>query len=87
MLRRLQTRVLNRWRIITRAGLLTIHNHAHIPDETVDDLKSLSRGSPSHILCESVQSVQDRLNILLSEVFLYKSYCITLRRVVSCRQK
>jgi hypothetical protein len=85
MLRRLQTRVLNRWRITTRAGLLTVHNHAHILDETVNDLKSLSRGSPSDILCESVQSLQDRLNILLSKMFLYKSYCITLRRVVSRR--
>jgi len=34
--------------------LLTIHDHAHILDETMDDLKGLSGGCPSFVMRESV---------------------------------
>ena len=57
---------------------LTVHDHPHILDETVDDLKSLSCGSPSLILRESVESLQNRLNVLIS--FLEEFDCIALSR-------
>jgi hypothetical protein len=59
--------------------LLTVQNHAHILDETVDDLESPRCGSPSHILRESVQPLQDCLEFLLHEEFLYKFYCVAMR--------
>jgi hypothetical protein len=46
--------------------LLTVHCHPHIPEETVDDLESLSCSSPSLVLRESVESLQDRLDVILS---------------------
>jgi len=46
--------------------LLTVHFHPHIPKETVNDLESLSCGSPSLVLRESVESLQDRLDVILS---------------------
>jgi hypothetical protein len=45
----------------------------------MDDLKSLSRGSPSFVLRESVQPLEDRLDIPLSEKFLHKLYCVALK--------
>ena len=62
--------------------MLTVQNHAHILDETVDDLESLRCGSPSHILRESVQPLQDCLEFLLPEEFLYKFYWVAMRSVV-----
>jgi hypothetical protein len=59
--------------------LLTAQNHAHVLDETVDDLESLGRGSPSHILSESVQPLQDRFKFLLPEEFLYEFNWVAMR--------
>ena len=49
----------------------------------MDDLKRLSHGSPSLGLRKSVQSLQDRLrvDVLLSENFLYKFDCDALSNV------
>jgi len=60
--------------------LLTFHDHAHILDETMDDLESLSGGSASLVPSESVQPLQDRLNVLLSEKFLHKFDCVVLSK-------
>jgi hypothetical protein len=46
--------------------MLTVYGHPHIPEETVDDLESLSCGSPSLVLGEPVESLQDRLDVILS---------------------
>jgi hypothetical protein len=58
--------------------LLTGHDHPHILDETVDDLESLRCGSPSLVLRESVNSLQDRFDVLLS--FLEEFDCIVLSK-------
>ena len=47
----------------------------------MDDFKSLSRGSPSLVLRESVQPLEDRLDVLLSEKFLHKLYCAEFKKV------
>ena len=63
--------------------LLTIHDHPHTLDKTVDNLESLGHGSPSLGVRKSVQSLQDSLRVdnLLSEKFLYKFDCIALSNV------
>ena len=63
--------------------LLTVHDHPHSLDKTVDDLERLSHGSPSFGVRKSVQSLQDRLrvHVLLSEHFLYKFDCVALSNV------
>jgi len=66
-----------------RVYLLTIHGHANILRETVDNLQSLSCCCPSLILRESVQPLQDRLDILLSETVLNKFDYIALSKVTS----
>jgi hypothetical protein len=58
--------------------LLTVHDHPHIQvlDETVDDFESLCCSSPSLILREPVQPMQDSPDVLLS--FPYKIHCTAL---------
>jgi hypothetical protein len=73
-------------RLQAESNLLTVHDHARILDETVDDLESLSCGSPSLVLRESVQPLQDRLDILLSEKFLYKFDCVMLSKIARQRE-
>ena len=75
MLCRLERTVLNRCRIRGLGHLLTVHGCAHILGETVDDFESLSCGRQSLILRESVQPLQDFLDVLLSENLLYKFDC------------
>ena len=65
-------RVLNRQRNMSRVRSLTIDGHPHALEETMNDSKGLGRGGPSFVVCESVESLQDRLDIFLSENFLDK---------------
>jgi hypothetical protein len=65
----------------------TVHNHGHILDETVDDLESLSCGGPSLILRQSVQSLQNCLDVLLSKKFLHKCDCVALSKVSYQRER
>jgi hypothetical protein len=65
--------------------LLTGHDHPHILDETVDDLESLRCGSPSLVLRESVDSLQDHLDVLLS--FLEEFDCIALSKATRPSQQ
>jgi hypothetical protein len=67
--------------------LLTIHDDPHILDKTVDNLERLSSSSPSLINGESVQSMQDSLDFLLSDNFLYKFDCIALSEGTSQRKQ
>ena len=78
MLHRLEGRIFNEERIRSRTHLLTVRDHAHILDETVDDLEGLRCSSSSFILRESVQPVQDRLDVLLSENFLHIFDCVAV---------
>jgi hypothetical protein len=52
--------------------LLTVHDLCHGLDKVVDDLESLSSSSPSLVLRETVQPLQDCLEVLLSDSLLYK---------------
>ena len=67
--------------------MLTVHDHAQIVDETVDDLDSFSRGNASLVLCESIKPLQDRLNILLTKEFLDKFYYVTLSKVLRQQER
>jgi hypothetical protein len=54
----------------------------------VDDLESLIYGSPSLVVGESVQPLQDRIrvDVLLSKKFLYKFDCVVLSNVTRQRE-
>jgi len=67
--------------------LLTVHDRAHILDETVDDLEDLSCGCPSLILRESVQPLQDRFDVLLSENPLHKFDYVAVSKATRQREK
>jgi hypothetical protein len=78
----LERKVFNRCPIRHKVCLLlTVHDHTHILDEAVDDLERLSRGSSSLVLRESVQPLQDSLNVLPTEASLYKFDCVALSKV------
>ena len=66
-------------------GLLTVHDHPHILDETVNDLQSLSYDNPRLVLRESFESLQDRFNVLLS--FLYKFDWVGLSKATPQRER
>jgi len=61
--------------------LLTVHEHPHTLDEAVDDLEGLSCGSPSLIERESVQPLQDRLNVLVPKNLLYEFDWVVISKV------
>jgi hypothetical protein len=67
--------------------LLTLYNRTHILEKTVDDLQSFSRGIPNFVLSESVEPLQDRLNIFVFEEFLYEFDCAALRKVPRQRKR
>jgi hypothetical protein len=67
---------LNSQRGTRRVGFFTIHDHPHILDETIDDFESLRCGRPSLVLGESIQPLQHRFDLVLSQKFLYKFHCI-----------
>jgi hypothetical protein len=71
---------IQQWWIKGLVDIRTTHDHARILDETVDYLEGLSCSSPNLFLRESVQPLQDRVDILLSEKSLYKFYCVALRK-------
>ena len=62
----------------SRVRLLTVHEHPHTLNEAVDDLEGLSCGRPSLIERESVQPLQDRLNVLFPKNFLYEFDCAVI---------
>jgi hypothetical protein len=64
--------MLNRGWVTSPVRLLTLHDHLHILDKTVDDLESLDCGSLSLVVRESVEPLQDHLDFLLSQHFLHK---------------
>jgi hypothetical protein len=78
--------VFNSQRVTSTAHLLTFHDHPHILDEIVDDLQNLGYGRPGLISRESVQSVQNRLDVLLSEMLLYKFDCVAVSKVTCQRE-
>jgi hypothetical protein len=55
--------------------LLTVGDHPHILDETMDNLKDLCGGQFRLVLGESAQPFENWLDILLSEQLLDKFLC------------
>jgi hypothetical protein len=51
--------------------LLTIYDHPHILNETIDDLKRLRRRRKSLVLGESVKPLKDSIDFIISKKFLY----------------
>ena len=60
-----------------RVCFITVRAPSHVRNGTMDDLKDLSSGGTSLVLClvlcELVEPLQDRLDVLLS--FLHRFYC------------
>jgi hypothetical protein len=70
-------------RVTGLVDLLTVGDCLHILDETMDDLKDLCSGQFGLVLGESVQPLENGLDILLSsEQLLDKLLCATLCQVV-----
>jgi len=83
----LDGRVFDGEQITSQVCFLTVHDDPHILDETVDDLERLSSSSPSLANGESVQPMQDSLDFLLSENFLYEFDCVALSEVTRQRKQ
>lgn len=80
---RLNKRILNiRYSGYKPSKFLTVHNHPHILDKTVNNLECLRRGDPSLILGESIQSLDYRFDVLLSKKLLNKFFCVSLSQAV-----
>lgn len=56
--------------------LLTCHDDLHVLDKVINDLESLGCGGPSLVERESIKSLQHCLDIMLSQEFLHKFYCV-----------
>ena len=57
---------------------LTVYDHPHILEETIDDLKSLRCRRPSLVQGQSVQPLKNRIDVILPEKLLYKFPCVGL---------
>ena len=80
---RLNKRILNiRYSGYKPSRFLTVHDHRHILDKTVNNLERLRRGDPSLILGESIQSLDYRFDVLLSKKLLNKFFCVSLSQVI-----
>ena len=67
---------------VTSLGdLLTVHRHPHSLNKTVDNLKDLCCGYPSFVLRESIQPLENCVNVLPSRKLLYKFLSVTLNQV------
>ena len=61
------------------AAPLTVHDHLHIVQQTVNDSKGMRHGHAGLFLCESVQSLEYRLDLAVSQQLLCKLLCDTSR--------
>ena len=75
-----------RWMSST-VNFLTVHDDRHVLDEAVNNLESLSCSCPSLIFCESVQPLEDRLDVFLCENFLDDFDCVALSKVTGQRKR
>jgi hypothetical protein len=67
---RLEERMLKNQQLTSQLHPLTVYDHPHILDETVDDPKRLSCRCPSLFLSETVQPLKNSIDPILSEKFL-----------------
>jgi hypothetical protein len=82
MPRRLKGKVLNIQCATSLVYLLTVHYLFHILEKAVDDLEGLCCGYPSLVDGESVQPLEYRLDVLLSEELLNKFFCVASSQVM-----
>jgi hypothetical protein len=75
--------MLNSQRFTSQMYLLAVYDHPHILDETVHDLKCLCCRRPSLVLGESVQPLENRIDLILSKKLLHKFLCSSLSRVMN----
>jgi len=57
-------------------NFLTIHNKPPMLDETAYDFEGLRSGGTSFIQSQSVQPLQDSLDLILAKNFLYEFLCV-----------
>ncbi len=63
------------------SSLLTIHELPHVLDESVDNSKRISCSGLGLVSRQPVKPLQDCLDVLLLEKFLYKFDCVVLSKV------
>ena len=56
---------------------LTVHDHLHIVQKTVNDGEGLGHGHASFFLGESVESLEYRLDLAISQQLLRELLCET----------
>jgi hypothetical protein len=78
MLCHLEGRLLNRQWLTSQIQSPTVYDHPHILNETVDNLKRLRCRRPSLVLGESVQPLENRIDLILSKKFICESLCVPL---------
>jgi anti-sigma regulatory factor (Ser/Thr protein kinase) len=61
------------------AARLTVHDHLHIIQKTMNDGEGLRHGHAGLFLCESVQSLEYRLDLAVSQQLLCELLCDTYR--------
>jgi hypothetical protein len=59
------------------AARLTVHDDLHIVQKTVNDGQGLRHGHAGLFLCESVQSLEYRLDLAVSQQLLSELLCDT----------
>jgi hypothetical protein len=64
---------------------LTVYDHPHILEETVDDLERLRCRRPSLVLGQSVKPVKNHIDTILSEKLLYNFLCTALNQLQAIR--
>jgi len=62
--------------------LLTVHHHPHILNKTINDFQGLRRSYLSLTLGEPIQPLEYCLDLLLSEKFLNKIFCVELSLII-----
>ena len=72
---RLMEQVLREHLRATMKPLRTFHNHLHISHKTMNDTQGLRHGHPRLVLGQSVQSLENRLDLALPQQLLRKLLC------------
>jgi hypothetical protein len=62
-------------------GVFTVHENPPMPDQSVDNFESLSCGCPDLVQREPIQSLERRLDLILSSKLLHKFLCAALGQV------
>jgi hypothetical protein len=63
------------------SSLFTIHELPHVLDESVDNSEGMSHSSLGLVSCQPVKPLQDCLDVLLLEKFLYEFDCVVVSKL------